>query len=123
MRRALLFLLATCTTTASAAFLACSGGDDVKLPDAAADAGGQKDTGVDCGPTNVATLHCREGAEGKACGSLDQPPVKVDPSMYCSMFKCGPGMVPVSMCGCNAEGSHVDAGDDCPGGSMDAATE
>lgn len=100
------------------AFVACSGGDDTKIPDASDT--GVKDTGLDCGPTNVGTLHCREGAPGKACGNSDQPPIKEDPNAYCTMFKCGPGMTKLETCGCNAESQKVDAGDDCPGGSQDS---
>jgi hypothetical protein len=118
MNRALLFLLMVGGSALLAIFAACSGGD-TKLPDAAADTG-PADTGIDCGPTNVGTLHCREGAPGKACGNLDQPPVKVDPGQYCSMYKCSANQTPVNMCGCNAEGAKVDAGDDCPGGGSDS---
>jgi hypothetical protein len=102
-----------------AGFVACSGGDDAKIDSGPADTG-VKDTGTDCGPTNVATLHCREGEPGKACGSLDQAPVKVDPGMYCSMFKCAPGFTELKNCACNAESQKVDAGADCPGGSQDS---
>ncbi len=120
MRRALLLLFVFSATASLSLFAACSGGD-TKIPDAAADTG-PADTGIDCGTTNVGTLHCREGAPGKACGSLDQPPVKVDPSQFCSMYKCASGQTPVSTCGCNAEGVKVDAGDDCPG-AQDAGSD
>jgi hypothetical protein len=81
------------------------------------------DSGVDCGTTNVGTLRCREGAENKACGSYDQIPVKVDPTMFCSMYKCKAGMVELKFCACNAEGANVDAGADCPGGPQDSGVD
>jgi len=121
MTRALSILAGLVAFAALATFAACSGGDDVKVPDAADT--GVKDTGTDCGTTNVGTLHCREGAEGKACGSMDLPPVKVDPTMYCSMYKCDMGQVELIKCACNAESQKVDAGADCPGGPVDSGSD
>lgn len=111
MERVLIFIVVTAATGISLGFAACSG-NETKIPDAGDT--GPADTGIDCGTTNVGTLHCREGAPNKACGSLDQAPVKEDPGQFCSMYKCKPGFVPVSMCACNAESNKVDAGADCP---------
>src|SRR6266536_616309 len=101
MKRALSTLAGLVAFAALCAFAACSGGDDAKIPDASDT--GVRDTGTDCGPTNVGTLHCREGAPGKACGNSDVPPEKVDPSMFCSMYKCTAGHTKLETCGCNAE--------------------
>ena len=98
-------------------WIACSGGDS-KIPDAGMEAG-PRDTGVDCGPLPMIT--CFAGKPGKACGNFPQPLKAVDGGPPCPVYGCGPGTVPVSQCGCQAETLKIDAGDDCPG--MEAGTD
>ncbi len=56
MERVLIFIVVTAATGISLGFAACSG-NETKIPDAGDT--GPADTGIDCGTTDVGTLHCR----------------------------------------------------------------